>query len=94
MVETFFLCYHVLREERKAFFRYRPGLLGNRREMVERENNTQVGSCYLRPGLVSVSDALFLGVPTLVYPITVISVKQGEVNPRKSGAQLEFLMHH
>ena len=31
VVKVFFLCYHVLGKERKAFFRYRPGLLGNRR---------------------------------------------------------------
>ena len=31
----------VLREERKAFFRYRPGLLGNRIEGSKRENNAQ-----------------------------------------------------
>ena len=66
MVEKmFFLCYHVLREERK-FLRYRTGLLGNRRERVKLENNAQEESSYLRPGLVSVFDALVLGVLTLV----------------------------
>ena len=82
------------REERKAFFRYRPGLLGNRRERGKRENNAQETSGFLRPGLVSVSDALVLGVLTLDLRITVISEKQKEVNPRKSDARLRVPMHH
>ena len=95
MEETkFFLGYHVLREEWKAFFRYRPDLLGNRRERSKREYNTQEESCYLRSGLVSVSDALVLGVLTLDLRVTVISRKQKEVSPRKSGARLRVPMHH
>ena len=53
---------------------------------MKRESNAQVGSSYLRPGLVSVSDALVLGVPTLVFRIKVKSVKQREVNPRNLDA--------
>ena len=77
----------LLREERKAFFQYRPGLLGNRREGNKLESNAHERSYYLRPGLVSVSDAL-------VLRITVISEKQMEVNPRKSDAGLLVLLHH
>ena len=90
--EKIFLCYHVIREERKAFFQYRPGLQGNRRERSKRENNTQEGSCYLRRNLVS--DALVLGVQTLVYRVSGIPEKQKEERPRNSGAGLEFSMHH
>ena len=84
----------VLREERKAFFRYRPGLLGDRRVGSKRENNTQEKSCYLRPGLVSVSDALVLGVMTLVYRIPVNSEKLKRVNLRNSDAGYGVLLHH
>ena len=62
--------------------------------MVERENNAHEESGYLRPGLVSVSDALVLGVLTLDCRIPVNSKKQGEERPRKSGAQLKISMHH
>ena len=90
----YFLCYHVLREERKSLSRYRPGLLGNRRVGSERKSRAQVGSGYLMPGLVSVSDALIIGVLTLNYCSPVKSRKQRGEGPRKSGARLEFLMHH
>ena len=52
----------------------------------KRENDTHVGTCYIRPGLVSVSDAMVLGALTLVYRIPVNSVKQKRVNPRNSDA--------
>ena len=45
-----------------------------------------MGSSYLRPGLVSVSDALVLGVLTLVLRVNVKSVKRKRVNPRYSDA--------
>ena len=88
------LCYNVLREERKAFFRYRPGLLGNLRERGKRESNAQDGLSYLRPGLVSVSDALDLGVLTLDCRIAVILEKQNRVNPRKSDTGFQVLLNH
>ena len=65
--------YLMLREERKALFRYSPGLLGNQRERFKRVNNAHEESSYLRPGLVFVSDALVIGVLTLVLSITVDS---------------------
>ena len=76
-IKFFSLCYHVLREERKAFFRYRPGLLWSKLE-----NNAQEESGYLRPGLVSVSDALVLGVLTFDCRIPVNSKKQREESPK------------
>ena len=82
--------YLVLREERKAFFRYRPGILGCRRERVKRESNAQDVPSYLRPGLVSVSDALVLGVLTLNCRITVIPEKQKRVNPRNQMQGYKF----
>ena len=75
-------------------FRYRPGLLGNRRERGKLENNAQERSGYLRPGLVSVPGALVLVVLTLAYCISVKSMKQKEVNLRKSGARLRVAAHH
>ena len=89
-----FLCYHVLREERKSFFRYMPGLMGNRRERGKRENNAQERSSYPSPGLVSVFVVLVFGVLTLDLRITVNSRKQKEVNPRIFGAWLQVQMHH
>ena len=65
--------YTVLREERESFFQYRPDLLGDRRGERERKSRAQVGSGYLRSGLVSVSDALVLGVLTLDYRIHELS---------------------
>ena len=47
-------------------------------EWKSRENRAQVGSGYLRPGLVSVSDVLVLGVLTLDYSVPVKSKKQME----------------
>ena len=61
----------MLREEREAFFRYRPGLLDNPRERCERKSRAQGGSGYLRSGLVSVSGVLVLGVMTLDYRVKV-----------------------
>ena len=84
----------MLLEERRSFFQYRPGILGNRRDGSERKIRAQVGSGYLMPGIVSVSDVLVLGVLTLDYSIPVKSRKQRGERPRKSGARLEFLMHH
>ena len=54
--------------------------------MNTRESNAQERSYYIRPGLVSVSDALGFGVLTLVLRITVISENQKEVNTSKSDA--------
>ena len=78
----------------EAFFRYQPGLLGNQGERWKRENNAQEESSYRRPGLVSVSDALVLGVLPLDLRVTVNSRKQTEVSPRKPGAQLMVPMRH
>ena len=61
---------------------------------MKRESNAQNGSSYLRPGLVSVSDALVPGVLTLVYRILVNSVKLKRVNPRNSDAWYGVLWHH
>ena len=61
---------------------------------MKRENNTQEGSCYLRPGLVSVSDFLVLGVLTLVYRIPELSRKLKEVNPGYSDAEYGDWLHH
>ena len=76
----------MLREERKAFFRYRPGLMGKWRGEIKRGNNAQGGTSYIRPGLVSVSDALVLGVLTLILRIKIKSAKQKRVNTRYSDA--------
>ena len=46
------------------------------------------------PGLVSVSDALVLGVLTLDYRIPKLSRKQKRVNSRKSGPGFKVLVHH
>ena len=46
------------------------------------------------PGLVSVSDALVLGVLPLDYRISVCSRKQKRVNPMKSDAGFRVLLHH
>ena len=81
--------YLLLREERKAFFRYRPGLLDNRRGGARREKQSRVstgGIGYLRPGLISLSGVLVLGVLTLDYRINVNSSNRKRVNSRKSGA--------
>ena len=59
---------------------------------VQSELELELESSYLRPGLVSVSDALFLGVLTLVMCISVNSKKQKEVSPRKPGARLRVQM--
>ena len=61
---------------------------------VQSELELVLESSYLRPGLVSVSDALFLGVLTLVMCISVNSKKQKEVSPRKPGARSRVQMHH
>ena len=89
-----FFCCHVLREEREVFFRYRPGLLGYRRGERVRKRRAQVGSGYLRAGMVSVFDALGLGVLTLDCRIPKLTRKQKRVNSRKSGAGFQVLMHH
>ena len=46
-----------------------------------------MGSGYLRPGLVSVSGVLVLGVLTLVYRIPELSRKLKEVNPGNSDVE-------
>ena len=49
--------------------------------MSERKSRAQGGSGYLRPGLVSVSGVLVLGVLTLDNRIPKLSEKRNEVNP-------------
>ena len=51
------------------------------------QSKAQVGSGYLRPGLVSLSGVLVLGVLTLVYRIPELSRKLKEVNPKNSDAE-------
>ena len=53
-----------------------------------------MGSGYLRPGLVSLSGALVLGVLTLVYRIPELSRKLKEVNPGDPDAEYGVLLHH
>ena len=53
-----------------------------------------MGSGYLRSGLVSVSGVLVLGVLTLDYRITRISVNRKRVNPGNSGAGFQSSVHH
>ena len=45
------------------------------------------------PGLVSVSDVLVLGFPTLDCSVPVKSTKQMRVNPSISGAGYGILLH-
>ena len=64
-------------------------------EMVrERKSRAQVGSGYLRPGLVSVSGVLVLGVLNLDYRIKVKSVNLKRVNPGNSHAEHGVQLHH
>ena len=58
------------------------------------QRKAQVGSGYLRPGLVSVSGVLVLGVLTLDYRIKVKSVNRKRVNPGNSDAVYGVLLHH
>ena len=58
------------------------------------QSTAQVRSGYLRPGLVSVSGVLVLGVLTLVYRIPELSRKQKRVNPKYSDAGYGVLLHH
>ena len=53
-----------------------------------------MGSGYLRPGLVSVSGVLVLGVLTLDYRIPNSSRKRKRVNPGNSDAEYGVLLHH
>ena len=62
--------------------------------MSERKSRAQGGSGYLRPGLVSVSGVLVLGVLTLDYRIKVKSVNRKRVNPKYSDAGGGVLLHH
>ena len=62
--------------------------------MSERKSRAQVGSGYLRPGLVSVSVVLVLGVLTLDCRISELSRKQKRVNPGNSDAGYGVLLHH
>ena len=50
------------------------------------QSEAQVGSGYLRPGLVSLSGVLVVGVLTLDYSIPVKSKKLKRVNPGNSDA--------
>ena len=52
-----------------------------------------MGSGYLRPGLVSLSGVLVLGVLTLVYRIPELSMKLKEVNPGNSDAEYGVRLH-
>ena len=58
------------------------------------QSRAQVGSGYLRPGLVSVSVVRVLGVLTLDYRIPVLSRKQKRVNPDNSDAGYGVSLHH
>ena len=58
------------------------------------QSRAQVGSGYLRPGLVSVSVVLVLGVLTLDYRIPELSRKQKRVNPGNSDARYGVSLHH
>ena len=60
----------------------------------ERKSRAQVGSGYLRPGLVSVSVVLVIVVLTLDYRILDLSKKQKRVNPGNSDAGYGVLLHH
>ena len=62
--------------------------------MSERKSRAQGGSGYLRPGLVSVSGVLVLGVLTLDCRITNLSRKRKRVNPGNSDAEYRVLLHH
>ena len=62
--------------------------------MSEGKNRAQGGSGYLRPGLVSVSGVLVLGVLTLVYRNPNLSRKRKRVNPGSSDAEHGVLLHH
>ena len=53
-----------------------------------------MGSGYLRPGLISVSVVLVLGVLTLDYRIPDLSRKRKRVNPGSSDAEYRVLLHH
>ena len=65
------------------------------REMVsERKSRAQVGSGYLRPGLVSVSVVLVLGVLTLDCRVKVKSVNRKRVNQKYSDAWYGVMLHH
>ena len=57
-------------------------------------SRAQVGSGYLRPGLVSVSVVLVLGVLTLDYRIKVKSVNRKRVSLKYSDAGNGVLLHH
>ena len=58
------------------------------------QSRSQVGSGYLRPGLVSVSGVLVLGVLTLDCRILNLSVNRKRVNPGNSDAVYGVLLHH
>ena len=58
------------------------------------QSRAQVGSGYLKPGLVSVSVVLVLGVLTLDYRIPELSRKRKRVNPGNSDAGYGVLLHH
>ena len=58
------------------------------------QSKAQVGSGYLRPGLVSVSGVMVLGVLTLDYRIPNLSRKRKRVNPGNSDAEYGVSLHH
>ena len=58
------------------------------------QSKAQVGSGYLRPGLVSLSGVLVLGVLTLVSRIPELSRKLKRVNPGNSDAEYGVWLHH
>ena len=58
------------------------------------QSKAQVGSGYLRPGLVSVSGVLVLGVLTLDSRISNLSRKRKRVNPGNSDAEYGVSLHH
>ena len=87
----------MLREERKEFFQYRPGLdvrRGGAKEGKGKEQSTGENRATLGAGLVSVSGVLVLGVLTLDYRINVNSSNRRRVNPGISGAGFQRSVHH
>ena len=96
-------------QEKKIFFSFSTtcyGMNGSRSSSTGRafwtigekgsewKSRAQVGSGYLRLGLVSVSVVLVLGVLTLDYSIPVQAKKQKRVNAGNSDAGYGVQLHH
>ena len=63
-------------------------------ERKAEQSKAQVGSGYLRPGLVPLSGVLVLGVLTLGNRNPGLSRKQKRINPDNSDAGYGVLLHH